>query len=77
MAGGLDWPNMMRAGLYGLGLTPDAFWRLTPAELRLMLGLEQAVPVFDRARLEDLMARFPDKADMTPERSEHGRHGTI
>ena len=31
---GLDWPGLMRAGLGQLRLTPDAFWRLTPIELR-------------------------------------------
>lgn len=34
----MDWPALMRAGVQGLGLQPDAFWRLTPAELQLMLG---------------------------------------
>lgn len=61
MAAGLDWPGLMRAGLYGLGLTPDAFWRLTPIELRVMLGLAQGVPPLTRARLEELAAAFPDR----------------
>ena len=30
-----DWPGLMQAGLRGLGLTPDQFWRLTPLELRI------------------------------------------
>jgi len=33
-----DWSELMRAGLIGLGLQPDAFWKLTPAELSLLLG---------------------------------------
>ncbi len=58
---GIDWAGLLRAGLAGLRLTPEAFWRLTPAELRLMLGLEGAGPPLSRARLEELAAAFPDK----------------
>jgi uncharacterized phage protein (TIGR02216 family) len=57
---GIDWPGLMRAGLLGLGLTPDVFWRLTPAELRIMLGADQAAPALTRARLQELSAAFPD-----------------
>ena len=62
----LDWPNLMRAALTrrelgGLGLMPDQFWRLTPLELRLMLG-EGDAPL-TRARLEQLAAVYPDKGD--------------
>ncbi|QIE41648.1 rcc01693 family protein [Meridianimarinicoccus aquatilis] len=56
----LDWPGMMRAGLHGLGLKPDEFWKLTPAELFVMLGVGQDGAPLDRARLQDLMQRFPD-----------------
>lgn len=55
-----DWPAMMRAGLQGLGLAPDAFWRLSPAEFLVMLGeVPEAAPL-GRAGLEALIARFPD-----------------
>lgn len=50
----------MRAGLNGLRLTPDQFWRLTPAELRLMLGQEGAQAPMGRAGLDALMAAWPD-----------------
>ena len=56
----LDWPGLMRAGLCGLGLHPDAFWRLTPAELALMLGVGTRPAPLGRAGLEALLARFPD-----------------
>ena len=56
---GFDWPALMRLGLSGLRLTPDTFWRLTPAELRLMLG-QQTPGTMDRAGLQDLMRAFPD-----------------
>lgn len=59
----IDWQGLMRAGLHGLRLMPAAFWALTPAELRMMLGAEQAVPPLTRARLEELAAAFPDRRD--------------
>ena len=60
MAGGLDWPGLMRAGLRDLRLTPDQFWRLTPAELALMLGVADRPRAMGRDRLMDLMMAFPD-----------------
>ena len=56
----LDWPGLLRAGLQGLALTPEAFWRLTPIELKLMLGAEGAGPGLTRAGLDALSAAFPD-----------------
>jgi uncharacterized phage protein (TIGR02216 family) len=56
----IDWPGLMRAGLHGLGLRPDQFWRLTPAELRMMLGADAALPPLTRARLDELAAAYPD-----------------
>ncbi|MBA4351302.1 MAG: hypothetical protein C0427_08655 [Rhodobacter sp.] len=50
----------MRAGIGGLRLEPAVFWRLTPAELRLMLGLEAGAAPLTRARLAELAAAFPD-----------------
>ena len=60
MSGGLDWPGLMRAGIRGLGLRPDQFWALTPAELALMLGIEFGAGAMTRGRLDALMAEFPD-----------------
>ncbi len=57
---GFDWPALLKIGLSGLRLTPEAFWRLTPAELRLMLGDQAGSAVLDRAGLQELMAAFPD-----------------
>lgn len=65
----LDWPALMKAGMGGLRLTPDQFWRLTPAELAIMLGLADAPVPLDRARLDALRAKYPD-----PERTNDGRH---
>ncbi|NJM83107.1 MAG: phage tail assembly chaperone [Tabrizicola sp.] len=57
---GIDWRGLMQSGLHGLQLDPAVFWRLTPVELRIMLGVEQAAPPFTRARLAELAAAFPD-----------------
>ncbi|MBR9764662.1 MAG: phage tail assembly chaperone [Rhodobacteraceae bacterium] len=60
-ASGLDWPALMQVGLRVLGLRPAEFWALTPAELRLMLGEgAQATSVLSRARLDELLAAYPD-----------------
>lgn len=59
--GGLDWPGLLRVGLRGLGLRPWEFWRLTPAELALMLGEAAADPPLTRARLDELAAKWPDR----------------
>lgn len=57
----LDWPGLLRAGLQGLGLQPDAFWRLTPIELKLMLGADNRPAALTRAGLNELAAAFPDQ----------------
>jgi uncharacterized phage protein (TIGR02216 family) len=46
--------------LHDLHLTPDQFWRLTPAELRVMMGVDASAPPLTRARLAALAAAFPD-----------------
>ncbi|HDY96607.1 hypothetical protein LCGC14_0280260 [marine sediment metagenome] len=60
-ARGMDWAALMRAGLRGLTLTPDAFWALTPAELQLMLGSEAGRAPLLGDGLAALMAAYPDR----------------
>ncbi|MHA7873880.1 phage tail assembly chaperone [Roseivivax sp.] len=56
-----DWPGLMRAMLAPPGgLSPERFWALTPAELRLILGARAGPPPMGRARLDALMHAFPD-----------------
>ncbi len=57
---GFDWPALMRMGMHGLGLKPWEFWALTPAELMILTGREVLEMPFDRARLAELAAAFPD-----------------
>lgn len=58
---GFDWPTLMQAGLQGLGLHPQEFWRLTPVELKTLLGAApEATSRLGRARLDELLAAYPD-----------------
>jgi uncharacterized phage protein (TIGR02216 family) len=54
----------MSSGLGRLGLTPQAFWAMTPRELDAALrghyGLDQAASLFSRSALDRLIAAFPD-----------------
>lgn len=56
----IDWAGLLRAGLGQLHLQPELFWRLTPIELQLMLGVDRSKAPLTRARLEELAAAFPD-----------------
>ncbi|MEM0945808.1 MAG: rcc01693 family protein [Pseudomonadota bacterium] len=58
---GFDWPALMRAGLRGLRLSPEVFWRLTPAELAFLLGSDAGEGPLTRDRLEALSRAWPDK----------------
>ncbi len=60
---GLDWAALMRAGLKGLGLRPEEFWRLTPAELQLMLGGSDTEAPLLSEGLAALMAAYPDRVE--------------
>jgi len=57
-----DWNALLTVGLRRLGLRPQEFWSLTPAELRLMLGESDAGAPMLRTGLQELMSRFPDDA---------------
>jgi uncharacterized phage protein (TIGR02216 family) len=55
------WRSLMRLGLVELGLAPEVFWSLTPAELMFLAGLDASEgAMLTRAGLDGLMARFPD-----------------
>lgn len=60
MAGGFDWPALMRAGMRGLGLRPAEFWALTPAELVFLAGKTGGDAPLTRSRLEELAAAYAD-----------------
>jgi uncharacterized phage protein (TIGR02216 family) len=54
------WGRLMRLGIGQLGLAPDVFWSLTPAELFLLAGIDGGQAAMTRAGLAELAARFPD-----------------
>lgn len=56
----IAWAGLMRLGLRRLGLAPEVFWALTPAELLLLAGEDAAPGPITRAAFEELAARFPD-----------------
>lgn len=56
----IAWRGLMRLGLVRLGLAPEVFWNLTPAELMLIAGEDEAPRAMSRAAFAELAARFPD-----------------
>ena len=54
------WRAALRLAALGLGIPPEAFWRLSLAEWRALTEAP-AAPVLDRAALDALIARFPDE----------------
>jgi len=58
---GFDWPALLQAGVQGLRLLPEDFWKLTPAELRLLLGQAGGPPAMTRNGLDALLAAYPDQ----------------
>lgn len=63
----IDWPGLMRAGMHRLGLSPEAFWKLTPVELKMMLGADRTPWALTRARFDELAAAFPDAEKAGPD----------
>ncbi len=55
-----DWPALLRVGLQGLGLQPEEFWTLTPAEFQIMLGQGATAPALTRQGLDALLKAYPD-----------------
>lgn len=60
----IDWTALIGVGIGRLGLAPDAFWALSPVELRAALGGQWggAEPL-GRGGLEALMAAHPDRGE--------------
>lgn len=57
---GFDWLALMRVAYQGLGLSPKAFWAMTPAEFLILLGPESGAAPLRRDAFDALLARFPD-----------------
>ncbi|MEM7057328.1 MAG: rcc01693 family protein [Pseudomonadota bacterium] len=66
MAEPINWAALMRHGMGALRLSPEAFWDMTPAELRLALegaGLLSGDAPMDREWLTSLMSTHPDNPE--------------
>lgn len=57
------WEAAIGFGLGVLRLSPQAFWAMTPRELAHAITASRgaALPPLDRATLDQLMTRFPDR----------------
>lgn len=58
------WAPMMRAAAR-LGVGPEAFWRLSLKEWRMLTAPEDGPTPMRRADLEALAARWPDGTERT------------
>ena len=63
-----NWPALLGFALRNLRLSPDTFWRLTPAEFALLAGFGWAGAPMTRDRMEALSRAFPDR----PKETDHG-----
>lgn len=61
---------MMRLAFTRWGLSPAAFWSMTPRELAAALGAGRASDTPDRTVLDRLMRLHPD----LPPETTHGQH---
>lgn len=56
-----DWAAALRFAVLRLGLTPDAFWRLTLLEWRILArAAGSGANALNRSELEALLAQHPD-----------------
>lgn len=56
------WAEMIRGALV-LGIGPEAFWRLSLKEWRMLTQADSAAAPMARARLDELTERWPDEGE--------------
>lgn len=64
------WAEAMGFAFGELGLSPDAFWQMTPREFLAALEWcrgNAALPATSRDIFETLYKRYPDQPEMRPE----------
>ena len=54
------WAPMLRAAV-AMGVGPEAFWRLSLKEWRMLTEAERGPAPMGRGRLDELMGRWPDE----------------
>lgn len=62
----IDWPELMKHGIGGLRMKPEAFWSLTPAELMMLSGRANSGRPIDRNEFDALIRSFPDNDGVNP-----------
>jgi uncharacterized phage protein (TIGR02216 family) len=55
------WPGLLRLAVREMGLTPEAFWRLSLAEWRALTIMPDAELALPRARFDALCTLYPDE----------------
>lgn len=63
---GIDFAGLLRVGLQHLQIQPGDFWRLSPVELAVLLGVSGQGAPMDRQGLEALLRAYPDTKGGTP-----------
>lgn len=57
-----DWTAMMRVGIGQLRIPVDEFWRMTPAELMLVINPDGTLArPMGRSGFDAMQAQFPDE----------------
>lgn len=46
-----------------MGLSPEAFWQMTPYEFQLLMGQSKTFAPLDRRRLVELVEKYPDQIE--------------
>lgn len=55
------WPSLLRLAVLELGLTPEAFWRLSLAEWRALTTPPDQDHGLTRSQFDALSALYPDE----------------
>jgi uncharacterized phage protein (TIGR02216 family) len=55
------WPGLLRLAVLELGLTPEAFWRLSLAEWRALTAVPEQDRGLSRSQFDALSALYPDE----------------
>lgn len=62
----MNWDEMLRFAVLRLGLSPDAFWRLSLVEWRMLTASAEADAPLSRAGFERLAKTYPDSLSSLP-----------
>lgn len=63
LARGFDWPVLLQIALANGRLMPRQFWRMTPAEFAISMGLDLTSKPLNRARLRELESLYGGRGE--------------